>query len=77
MMSPPELVANAAINLTIDHPMGQGTAGLADGDSLIYFCGGRNVTHMFGGCTVFSPGNCFANTSPCRFVVSLAARLAN
>ena len=62
--APPRLVDNA--NIRVDHPMGQGSAGLADGDSLVYFCGGRNSTHMFGGCNVFSPGNCLASKSPCR-----------
>jgi hypothetical protein len=62
----PRLIQNLTANLTIDFPSAFAASGLADGDDLIYFCGGRNASTVLGRCNVFSPKNCIENRTPCR-----------
>jgi hypothetical protein len=62
----PRLIQNVAASLTIDFPSAFAASGLADGDDLIYFCGGRNASTVNGRCNVFSPKNCIENRAPCR-----------
>jgi hypothetical protein len=61
-------------NFSIEFPMAYGTAGLADGDDLVYFCGGRNQTVVTNQCSVFSPKNCLTNQSPCSITYTMSAR---
>jgi hypothetical protein len=68
----PRLRQDLSLNFTIDYPVAYGAMGMADGDDLIYVCGGRNATVISSTCTVFSPKNCFGNKSPCRIIYSMS-----
>ena len=61
-----EQTGNMSLPVSEATTMAQGVAGLADGDDLIYFCGGRNATAVLQGCQVYLLTNCFAGRMPCR-----------